>query len=112
MDSGNTTTCARDALNLSLHHIPAHELVERMNHGLSLQTHGTNCDSQCKQLAKAVCGWAVKGFPCTQGRVEHQLVKHMYGVVMECLLPLQCAKGQANSSVWTFALRRVHVACL
>ena len=70
-----------------MHRIPAHELVERMNHGLSLKTHGLPCDAQCEQLSKALCGWAVKGFPCTKGRLEQQLVKHMYGVVMEFLLP-------------------------
>ena len=38
-------------------------------------------------VVKSSCGWAVKGFPCTKGRLEQQPVKHMYGVVMEFLLP-------------------------
>ena len=57
MKNCNTTTCSSDALNHSLHCIPAHELVESMNHGLSLRTHGLNHDAQCEQLSKAVCGW-------------------------------------------------------
>ena len=109
-ENGNTTTCTRDALNQSFHRIPAHVLVERMNRGLSLRAHGLPYDAQCEQLSKALCGWAVKGFPCTKDRLEQEeLVKHMYGVVMEFLLPLQQTKGKANSSLWKLAFTSCHV---
>ena len=103
VDNGNTTTCSSDALNHSLHCVPAHELVESMNHRLSLQTHGLNHDAQCEQLSKAVCGWAVKGFPCTKNGLEQRVVKHLFGIAMEFLLPLQWAKEKANSSMWKLA---------
>ena len=107
--NGNTNTCTREALAQCCAEVPVHHVISEFNRSMHLDIYKKDFCTQCEQVAKAVCGWAIQGFRTSPDKKEVRLVQHMYYVLHT--LVLRCRKGKRNmsSALWKLTCTLSHV---
>ena len=101
--------CTRESLVDCLKNTPPHEVVTHFNIYLKLDVRHLDFEARCEQVAKACCGWALKGFPYDDRKTNLRIMQHMYGVLLELLVHVPMRRVKLSSCLWKLACTLSHV---